>query len=608
MFDVESKTESRVFVEKNHLAHTYTSFDWLGGKSGAKDLFTAGCSDGTVVVWDLTRGIVIRTIKVADKAIPTAVNFSLDYKSVYVSTADNNVLQYDLQTGELQSSIKCGKKAVLKLKCNPKANVMAIATSSSVRLMDLDDTEEKKKCEGAYTGGLKCLAFSQCGKYLVCAGANAREVVIYNIQSGDADDGEVGILCTVPTVGICESVTVQHNKHTNQLYVGIVLEDKDATLLRVNTKTLASSSSLLTTQSKSKESFSIFALSFDASSGSSKSSASSAGVVHVAVGSDRSKPQFQTVTCEDNSGKLLENIAIVYTSKSAVISEDISSAGEVITSTVMGPLDALTSTARPTEATTTTPSKRKNSDLSDSESVSLSASDKKKAKKAKKETEAASDTDESKSKSVSFVLDHLTDPAATDSMTLEQRLEALSSSMMREDSDDEEDDGEPSSAATSLSIGAPTSDSLVVLLEQSLQSGDDVLLEHCLSCSDDDIIEETSKRLPITKTVQFLRKLVTKFEKRPSRGVLLTKWLAGILKYHLSYLVSIPDLTLQLAGLSQMLENRLSSYSRLASLSGRLDLLVGQVQMKSNDIVASGGAAPVSQKKGKSKPTIVYDA
>ena len=82
MFDVESKTESRVFVEKNHLAHTYTSFDWLGGKSGAKDLFTAGCSDGTVVVWDLTRGIVIRTIKVADKAIPTAVNFSLDYKCV----------------------------------------------------------------------------------------------------------------------------------------------------------------------------------------------------------------------------------------------------------------------------------------------------------------------------------------------------------------------------------------------------------------------------------------------------------------------------------------------------------------------------------------------
>lgn len=612
LFDAETKKESRVFVEKNHLTHTYTAFDWLGGKSGARDLFTAGCSDGTVIVWDLTRGIVIKTIKVADKAVPTAVNFSLDHKSVYVSTADNNVLHYDVATGELQSSIKCGKKAVLKLKCNPKANVMAIATSSSVRIMDLDDTEEKKKCEGSYAGGLKCLAFSQCGKYLVCASANSREVVIYNIQSaGEVDNNEVSILCTVPTVGICDTVTVHHNKHTNQLYVGVVLEDKDAAVLRVNTKTLAVSSSALI--SKSTETFSIFALSFDSSSTSKSNGGTTGAVVHVAVGRDKSKPQFQAITCEDNNGKLLENISLVYSSKASGDNNTTTASttsDEIITSTVMGPLDTVTSSVRPTADTETSSSssKRKNSDLSDSEAV-LSGSEKKKSKKAKKEAEATCSDEESKPKSVSFVLDHLNDPAATDNMTLEQRLEALSSSMLRDESDDDDDEeegeeGAALSAVAALGSEAPTSDSLVVLLEQSLQSGDDVLLEHCLACNDDDVIEETSKRLPITKIVQFLRKLVTKFEKRPSRGVLLTKWLSGILKFHLSYLVTIPDLTLQLAGLSQMLENRLSSYSRLASLSGRLDLLVGQVQMKST-LAAEASAAT---KKGKSKPSIVYDA
>ena len=48
-------------------------------------------------------------------------------------------------------------------------------------------------------------------------------------------------------------------------------------------------------------------------------------------------------------------------------------------------------------------------------------------------------------------------------------------------------------------------------------------------------------------------------------------------RYHTSFLISVPDLSDQLAGLSQMLEQRLASYSRLASLSGRLDLLMSQV-------------------------------
>jgi U3 small nucleolar RNA-associated protein 5 len=77
--------------------------------------------------------------------------------------------------------------------------------------------------------------------------------------------------------------------------------------------------------------------------------------------------------------------------------------------------------------------------------------------------------------------------------------------------------------------------------------------------------------------VQLLRKLVAKFEKRPSRGLLLTRWLAAVLRFHTAFLISVPDLSAQLAGLSQMLEQRLASYSRLAALGGRLDLLMSQM-------------------------------
>lgn len=162
-------------------------------------------------------------------------------------------------------------------------------------------------------------------------------------------------------------------------------------------------------------------------------------------------------------------------------------------------------------------------------------------------------------------------------LSLEQRLESLSSSLTRLQ------DGAEAPVATSAgknALTAPTSDSLVTLIDQALQSGDDALLEQCLSCGDVAIVEATARRLPTGRIVLFLRKLVAKFEKRPSRGILLTQWLACLLRHHTAYLVTVPDLSYQLAGLSQMLEQRLSSYSKLSSLAGRLDLLMSQVNYR----------------------------
>jgi hypothetical protein len=156
-----------------------------------------------------------------------------------------------------------------------------------------------------------------------------------------------------------------------------------------------------------------------------------------------------------------------------------------------------------------------------------------------------------------------------DSVTLEERLQALSRTYLE--------------TATATEVRAvPSSDSLVVLLEQALQSGDDVLLEQCLACDDNDVIEATSAHLPTARIFAFIRRLVSKFEKRPSRGLLLTRWLSAILKYHAAYLISLPDLAQKLTSVSQIMEQRLASCSRLASLGGRLDLLMSHVATISN--------------------------
>lgn len=169
-------------------------------------------------------------------------------------------------------------------------------------------------------------------------------------------------------------------------------------------------------------------------------------------------------------------------------------------------------------------------------------------------------------------------------MTLGQKLELLSKKMNEEEQIHEKDIQQ---VEAHIMRRMPTADSLVTLLEQALQSNDSALLEQCLLCTNLDIIDVTTQRLPTHRVLALLKTLVSKFEKRPSRGVLVTHWLSYILKHHLSFLITVPDLSRQLAGLSQLLEQRLSSYSRLAALSGRLDLLITEVssQKSSNGVI-----------------------
>ena len=122
-----------------------------------------------------------------------------------------------------------------------------------------------------------------------------------------------------------------------------------------------------------------------------------------------------------------------------------------------------------------------------------------------------------------------------------------------------------------------TSDSFVVLIEQALQAGDASLLDQCLKCSDENIIETTIRNLPPNRVIGFLNILILKLEKRPSHGLIVMTWLERLLRTHTTLLMSTPSLVSQVSNLSQILEQRVATYSQLSSLKGRLDLVMSHV-------------------------------
>lgn len=128
LWDVDTRKERKGYVDKNHLSHSFTCFNWKRGKKDSLGEFVVGFSDGTLIVWDLARGVVSKTLgKVNESDAPTDIAFTNDQNTVFVSSNQNKVLVYNLKSGEVERSLKAGKKGIQKLAANPKANVIAAA-------------------------------------------------------------------------------------------------------------------------------------------------------------------------------------------------------------------------------------------------------------------------------------------------------------------------------------------------------------------------------------------------------------------------------------------------------------------------------------------------
>ena len=125
LWDVDARKETRTYIERRHLSHTYKCWARNNASAGELGLCATGTSDGSVIVWDLTRGAVIKEIALSGEA-PSDIAFSRDSKYLYVAASMNRIDLYEIASGELVNGLKAGKKAVSKVCVNPKADVLAV--------------------------------------------------------------------------------------------------------------------------------------------------------------------------------------------------------------------------------------------------------------------------------------------------------------------------------------------------------------------------------------------------------------------------------------------------------------------------------------------------
>lgn len=161
-------------------------------------------------------------------------------------------------------------------------------------------------------------------------------------------------------------------------------------------------------------------------------------------------------------------------------------------------------------------------------------------------------------------------------------------------------------ANASNDIAVPAT-SLTRTLIQALHSSDSRLLETCLAHSDPNIVNNTVRRLPPQHAVPLLNACMERLGRgaraanmkgggggaSAQRGMGLIVWIKAVLVVHSAHLMTMPDLVARLAGLHATLTARLVLQESLLSLSGRLDMVLSQIEMRASATPALLGSRSV---------------
>jgi len=124
----------------------------------------------------------------------------------------------------------------------------------------------------------------------------------------------------------------------------------------------------------------------------------------------------------------------------------------------------------------------------------------------------------------------------------------------------------------------PRTDSVLQLLLQGLNSKDKRILESVLERADDELINDTVKRLPLEAVLPLLEILHHYIQGKVSLVFSHGKWLKAVLQHHTSQIMSSPECEEILASMNTVIEGRTRNYAKILQLRGKLEMMVKQVQ------------------------------
>uniref|UniRef100_K3WH81 Small-subunit processome Utp12 domain-containing protein n=1 Tax=Globisporangium ultimum (strain ATCC 200006 / CBS 805.95 / DAOM BR144) TaxID=431595 RepID=K3WH81_GLOUD len=575
VWEVSSGALQHDLKERDHLSYKYTAIAWTqtspllkGGAKRAKTaglgLIALGTSTGAIVVWDLQKGEVVRTLsseqdKDAHGAAVNDVAFNAQGNLLYSCSSEKNVLEWNLKQSSVSRRFRSGSDGAQRIAVSANDEVLAVG-GTSIRTFDLSSGKKARKLVAGLSSNVSQLFFSNSARFLFSSTVGGRFVNLYDLDETESDEPAVNFSMPSAAASLFARTEVAKKKKATDVLLSAVSTTGSLFLWTQKHKSGATSTKPVAPDAKS-----VVAEGTSAGILTAQESVETKNELIVVRGSIV-KPVFERVTILDAQNQLKEELEFTTISENLLLAD----------------------------------SER---DQKKKQRVAADAAEKEQAHvpTLAQRSGLAKGLDVVDASASGFDdLQQAPEDGDDNDLTLAERVEALrervesdlAAELVRVDTSD---------VNAAASSDKPDASSLSSVLEQALQSKDNAMLEYCLRTRDAKVIGNTIKRVASVKVLELLEILVLKFEKSPGRCARLCPWIRSILLHHTAYLMTQPDLVQNLSALYQILENRLKVHDQLQKLAGRLSLVIGQIHeaasagvtdSEDNAAAAASGDAP----------------
>ncbi|KAM3313821.1 hypothetical protein ACQJBY_032995 [Aegilops geniculata] len=173
-------------TKRGHLALDYTCMKWVQlstkKRKAGSSLLVLGTGSGDVLALDVAAGHWKWRISDCHPGGVTAVAYSRHGRSVYTAGADGMVCKIDASDGSVAGKFKSSSKAISALAVSSDGTVLATA-AGQLRTFDASDNKKIQKFSG-HPVSVRNMIFSNNGKYVLSSGVGERYVAIWKLGSG----------------------------------------------------------------------------------------------------------------------------------------------------------------------------------------------------------------------------------------------------------------------------------------------------------------------------------------------------------------------------------------------------------------------------------------
>ncbi|XP_008223261.1 PREDICTED: uncharacterized protein LOC103323078 [Prunus mume] len=203
--DIVSSEDTSIYAkrERGHLSVDYTCMKWFSSERKKKrklgcSLLVLGTGGGDVLALDVSAGQLKWRLNDCHAGGVSSISFPRNASCIYTAGADGMICEIDALTGNLLGKFKASTKAISSMSVSFDGKILATA-AAQMKIFNLSDHKKIQKFSG-HPGAVRCMIFSEDGKYILSSAVGERYIAVWNIGGGKKQSASAVLAMEHPAV------------------------------------------------------------------------------------------------------------------------------------------------------------------------------------------------------------------------------------------------------------------------------------------------------------------------------------------------------------------------------------------------------------------------